>query len=423
MNTKPVLVLSLLLNLALVLVLAWGLLNKPVRTEAVSPAVQASETASEAKPPSESSGAAMPAIAPTPSAQAFDWRLVESEDYKKYIANLRAIGCPEETIRDIIIADVNKLFESRKRTLRGAATNRFEYWKTGNVFAGFMDPERIEQEQALAREKRELLTELLGVAPEEKPNLLAAFNPFESLLDFLPDGKQTAVLELYQKYQAKMLKGFSGGTPDADDLKQMQKTQRELESELAAMLTPQEFEDYQLRMSQTAMTMRMQLASFDPNEQEFRDIFQLKKAFDDEFGMFGLNLTDAAEQSRREAATQELNGRLKTLLGEARYAEYERSQDYVYQGLHRVAEKHELGKEAAVKVYDMKKVAEEQARNVRRNTTLTRDQRDGALRDIRAETENSIRAVFGEQAFRSYQNQPGAFWLKGLSPDPPPQTP
>src|SRR5687767_831304 len=42
-------------------------------------------------------------------AEGFDWRLVESEDYKKYIVNLRSIGCPEETIRDIITADVNKL--------------------------------------------------------------------------------------------------------------------------------------------------------------------------------------------------------------------------------------------------------------------------------------------------------------------------
>jgi len=32
----------------------------------------------------------------------FDWRQVESEDYRTYLANLRAIGCPETTIRDIV---------------------------------------------------------------------------------------------------------------------------------------------------------------------------------------------------------------------------------------------------------------------------------------------------------------------------------
>src|SRR4026208_334683 len=42
-----------------------------------------------------------------------DWNMVESDDYKKYIANLRSIGCPRDTVRDIIIADVNKLFAAR----------------------------------------------------------------------------------------------------------------------------------------------------------------------------------------------------------------------------------------------------------------------------------------------------------------------
>ena len=48
--------------------------------------------------------------------QLFSWRDVESPDFTTYIANLRGIGCPEQTIRDIIIADVNQLY-SRKRAL------------------------------------------------------------------------------------------------------------------------------------------------------------------------------------------------------------------------------------------------------------------------------------------------------------------
>src|SRR5690242_8782620 len=45
--------------------------------------------------------------------QYFSWREVESPDYPTYIANLRDIGCPEQTIRDIIIADINNLFAKR----------------------------------------------------------------------------------------------------------------------------------------------------------------------------------------------------------------------------------------------------------------------------------------------------------------------
>ena len=48
--------------------------------------------------------------------QLFSWREVESADYPTYVANLRQIGCPEQTIRDIIIADVNALYSRRRAT-------------------------------------------------------------------------------------------------------------------------------------------------------------------------------------------------------------------------------------------------------------------------------------------------------------------
>src|SRR5690349_16842132 len=40
----------------------------------------------------------------------FLWSEIESPDYRRYIANLRSISCPEQTIRDIIVADVHNLY-------------------------------------------------------------------------------------------------------------------------------------------------------------------------------------------------------------------------------------------------------------------------------------------------------------------------
>src|SRR4051812_19467484 len=48
--------------------------------------------------------------------QFFSWGEVESADYPTYISNLRSIDCPEQTIRDIIIADVNTLYAKRLAT-------------------------------------------------------------------------------------------------------------------------------------------------------------------------------------------------------------------------------------------------------------------------------------------------------------------
>ena len=126
------------------------------------------------------------------------------------------------------------------------------------------------------------------------------------------------------------------------------------------------------------------------------------------------------EKEKADAAKKELDAQVKTALGETRYAEYERAQDFNFQSIYRVADKNGLTKDDAVKVYDMKKVAEDQAKRVRADPSLSAAQRTATLQGIRTETENSIRTVFGDKAFDAYVNQPGTYWLKGISPDPKP---
>src|SRR6267154_6822521 len=60
--------------------------------------------------------------------QFFSWKEVESPDYPTYIANLRDIGCPDQTIRDIIIADVNSLFAQRRAT--NLVTSEQQWWRS-----------------------------------------------------------------------------------------------------------------------------------------------------------------------------------------------------------------------------------------------------------------------------------------------------
>ena len=413
MNAKTFLVISLFLNL--------GLAAALLRPTAPAPTAVPPVAAPEATP-------APPVTAPAPRprtvtqvvtntlSQKFDWNAVESDDYKKYIANLRAIGCPEETIRDIITADVNKLYESRRKALAGPP-KKFEFWKPGVMMGGAVDPERTEKERALNLEKRALLTELLGSAPDEKPDLLASTaNQLEAMFDFLPSDKRNKVFETMQDMQTKMQKAMKGGTPDPDDLRKLMK---ESEATLASLLTPQELLDYNLRFSITANTMRMQLAGFEPTEQEFLEIYKRRKAYDDEFiGGFGgpLNLK-GEEKQRQQTAEKALEDQVKNLLGGDRYTDYTRAKDYAYQAMYRVADREGLGKEAALKVYDMKKAAEDQAKQLRNDKNLSADQRTAALRAIRDETERSVKNVFGEKGFTTYERNNGTFWLKGIAPD------
>ena len=408
---KILLMVSLILNLALAALLA-------VHSKPTSPNLATENPVARTAPasaPADGTILNSPTASTSTAPANFDWRVVESDDYRRYIANLRAIGCPEKTIRDIIIADVNELFARRKQALK-TSTNKFEFWKTGHLNARMPDPDQVAKEQALLKEKRALLKELLGLEPDEPSDLIATFNPLDDLLDFLPKGKQIEVMELLQKFQAKMRKDFPGGSLDAEDVKQIQKAQQAMEAELAKILTPQQLEDYQLRRSETAQSMRG-LEYFDFNEQEFRDVFKVRKKFDDDFYCpHGPNALPKAEREEYYAAKKEMNAQIRSILGDTRYADYERAQDWAYQGIGKVAEQQGLSKESAVKVYDINRVAVDAAASVRNDKSLSSEQRAAALQAILAETEKSIRAVFGDQGFQSYQKQPGVILFRSFGP-------
>ena len=92
----------------------------------------------------------------------FRWASVESPDYREYIANLRAIGCPEETIRDIVIADVNKLFAGRIAGLYPTAKD-YKFWRVEDRAAREEDRAREQKRRQIENEKRALIKELLGI--------------------------------------------------------------------------------------------------------------------------------------------------------------------------------------------------------------------------------------------------------------------
>src|SRR5437667_8824635 len=98
MNARIVLGLSLTMNLAL---FGWlGLhLNRRAHPAPNPLVTVVSRTGSPGRPEP-----APAASAPAPPEE-FRWSQIESEDYPTYIANLRAIGVPEKTIRDIVLAD------------------------------------------------------------------------------------------------------------------------------------------------------------------------------------------------------------------------------------------------------------------------------------------------------------------------------
>ena len=100
MKLQKLLIFSVLLNLCLLALAVYSFLagRSPV---AGSPGASRRVAA----------GRAEPAVG-APQTQS-DWAAIRSRDWNQYVKNLRGTGCPEETVQDIIFAEVNKAYAAR----------------------------------------------------------------------------------------------------------------------------------------------------------------------------------------------------------------------------------------------------------------------------------------------------------------------
>mgnify|MGYP001571299412 CR=1 FL=1 len=229
------------------------------------------------------------------------------------------------------------------------------------------DEELVKQTQALAKEKRDLLRSLLGEDFNDPQDMLAALiSPVAAMLDFLPAARQTQVFELEQRFAAR-LAAASGQTNGPALVKAIQ---AEKDAELDKLLTRDERETYDLTTSRTASVMRSQLGDFDPNEQEFRDIYKARKKLDEAFAQ----LADPAKpdtRDRREAALLTAYDEIHKVLGDARWNDYRAAREWgTGSPLRQIAEAAQVPQAEAMKVPDLRDAARAQAIRLRADSTL-----------------------------------------------------
>ena len=417
MSLQRLLMISILANLVCFVGLFWLSTDRQSSTAPSQP-VPAGEPVS--------SGQALGQTAPSErivrEIERFHWRQIEDEDFKKYIQNLRDIGCPEETIRNLVKQDLDKYYDQRKADILSKSPARKEFWKSGNPSSlGRPSASASSHMAKLDREKNEVLGELFkpsGLAAINRPGPLAlARSQAKSgyALDFIPEATKAQLNTLEQEYGSQLLKKMAQGASDAQDQAVIRQLRQDRDCSLATMLTPEQKMEYDLRKSPTAANMRLQMDGFDPSEDEFRDIFGARKAFDDEHGVVPGASISAGDMEARQFAEQEMNNQIRDSLGDDRYQDYLRQTDYDYKSIAKITERQGLGENISAQVYDMKGGAEELAREIRMNTDLPIEERQMQLGQIRNVTSRSIESLIGGQGAVALQGQAGGRnWLNNL---------
>lgn len=356
--------------------------------------------------------------------QLFDWQLVESEDYLTYVANLRKIGCPEETITDIITADVEKLFKQRHKDFQKSLPPA-EYWKA-NVMGGMgFSKEEMEFVKEMNKEKQEALKALLGSNYKAKPsNLMTTMMSDPSTMisrsvSFLPADKQSAVVDSYLAMQNEMIERSAESNGRVDQgtwYAEIMKKQDEL---LSASLSPDEKFEVDLRLSNLAQSMKFELSEFGVSEQEFRDMFALRQNLEKEAGVSQFDLmgnNNRETQQKYQEVQQQYKEELKNVLGDDRFSDYERSQDWSYRELNNIARQNEIGNDQVIEAYEIQKAAREATQSLN-PTNMEASDLQQARRDIYNETAAALTEALGEKGFESFNDSSSSYWLRNLQGD------
>lgn len=326
--------------------------------------------------------------------QFFTWQELESPDYKAYVVNLRQIGCPEQTIRDIIVADVNQLY-ARKRAAEVPTADQ-EWWRY-EPDAAFTQAVN-EKLAALEQERQNLLTTLLGPnwnAPD--PGNATGISLNGSVLGQLSADTKRAVMDAVTRSQQRTqdyLDAQKAAGKPADSAV-LAKLGQQLRVDLAQVLSTAQLEEFLLRYSESAASLRQRLRGVNVTPDEFRAIF---RAVDPLEQSMALAEGDAQSKARLNGnALNQIDQALKNVLGPDRYQAYRTTQEPAYQEAYSTADEYGGATDKQIlALYDLNRAAQQEQQRINNDDNLQPEQKAAQLAQIEKQQQQASDLILGQ---------------------------
>lgn len=328
--------------------------------------------------------------------RAFTWREIESADYATYVQNLRELGMPEPTIRDIIVADVDQLFIKRKR--EQDAQQEVEWWRATPSPA--VQSNQLARVQALEAERAALLDKLLGPdwdkgRAEQRAPLALTGPVLGNLSEEVKANVQDIAVRLQDRVSTYLAEKQSRGEQPSPS--ELARIREETRRELAAILSPQQLEEYLLRYSDNASRLRNELAGLNPTPEEFRAIFRAVDQIDRDVQL-RFSGEDAVSQRSRQALDQQRFAAVRNALGEERFAAYQMAQDPAYYNALAAAQQAGGNEETALALYEIQRATVDEFDRIRNDPRLSDVQKQLLLQQADQEQARARALVLGDQA-------------------------
>jgi hypothetical protein len=267
----------------------------------------------------------------------------------------------------------------------------------------------------ISREQTELMKQLLGPDGYLGSDETAAYQKrmYGDLARDKLDQMQSITSD-YNELRQQIYQG-ANGVLLPEDRQKLDLIEKEQRADMAKLLTPEELENYDLRSSNTANTLRSQLGTFKPTEEEFRAIFKATRAAEDQFG----SLTNAGgnyDQLKQIQAAALENA--KAVLPPDRFADLKQAVDPAYQQINRLVARLDLPATASTEVVAVQQDIQKRAGTVRSDKSLSADQRTVQLTALAQEASTKVStALGGDRGLEAYK-QYGGQWLQNIVPRP-----
>jgi hypothetical protein len=313
------------------------------------------------------------------------WTLLDSGDLKTLMARLHAAGFPPEVVRGVIEMRLNRQFRERYHEMEEGP-----YWKPRRSWTREAQVEYA----ALTRERNQLRHQLLS-DPWLQSDDVSAYD--QARTGRLPREKIELLRQIEDDYteMTQQITSAANNILLDEDRQKLALLQKEKLADLAAVLSPAELEDYQMRTSPVAVQLARRIGDFQPSDSEFFAIYQAYRSLSDRFGNASFSNMDMRALEGERAG---LSDRIKAALGEQRAAEYIRKSDPAYAELVQLAATAELPAGTAGEIFDIRDALAASSQRIAEDPNLSVAEKRTALKQLADNSRLQIATKTGASA-------------------------
>jgi hypothetical protein len=346
----------------------------------------------------------------------FRWAQLESEDFRIYIANLRAARCPERIIHDLVFHDLDRLYETKKAALPCPDL----FWESGRVReAARLETEKRRRQMEL--ERRALMRDLLGVWWSKEAWDFWYDQGWadiaETLVGFLTNEQVLEAVTVYFDMQeaSSNLGQACELCSEADERARQETAYQHTVNSFAEIMSPAEFEEMALRICLMEKDLGEDISRAEfrfRNGTEVRDFVKLVNRFKPFFSKEFLG-----NQDKDESGQAQFQSEMKKFFGEDRFAAFERSQNAGYQEIWQFGQEQHLPPETILKAWQVREAAEKEFGHLSESTDLLPAEKAAAWIEVRQQTQTALVALLGATTGAEYLKK-HCDWLKASPPSP-----